>query len=136
MCSSGPTCFHSTWFEISSWDYTTTTRQYFFVCIYHSLIIHYLVNGYLGCCHFWMAWIKLLFKYSHVSSSCIYIILEKYLGIGKTESYAKFVFKFFFTFYFILIFYIQYLIFYFLNFKIFNSYMRSQTWTPLPPPSP
>ena len=23
-------------------------------------------------------------------------------------------------------------IFYFLNFKIFNSYMRSQTWTPLP----
>ena len=23
-----------------------------------------------------------------------------------------------------------------LNFKIFNSYMRSQTWTPLPPPSP
>ena len=24
----------------------------------------------------------------------------------------------------------------FLNFKIFNSYMRSQTWTPLPPPSP
>ena len=26
--------------------------------------------------------------------------------------------------------------FYFLNFKIFNSYMRSQTWTPLPPPSP
>ena len=25
--------------------------------------------------------------------------------------------------------------FYFLNFKIFNSYMRSQTWTPLPPPS-
>ena len=26
--------------------------------------------------------------------------------------------------------------FYFLNFKIFNSYMHSQTWTPLPPPSP
>ena len=26
--------------------------------------------------------------------------------------------------------------FFFLNFKIFNSYMRSQTWTPLPPPSP
>ena len=25
--------------------------------------------------------------------------------------------------------------FYFLNFKIFNSYMHSQTWTPLPPPS-
>ena len=25
---------------------------------------------------------------------------------------------------------------FFLNFKIFNSYMRSQTWTPLPPPSP
>ena len=24
----------------------------------------------------------------------------------------------------------------FLNFKIFNSYKRSQTWTPLPPPSP
>ena len=24
----------------------------------------------------------------------------------------------------------------FFNFKIFNSYMRSQTWTPLPPPSP
>ena len=24
----------------------------------------------------------------------------------------------------------------FLNFKIFNSYMHSQTWTPLPPPSP
>ena len=29
-----------------------------------------------------------------------------------------------------------FLVFYFLNFKIFNSYMRSQTWTPLPPPSP
>ena len=28
------------------------------------------------------------------------------------------------------------LVFYFLNFKILNSYMRSQTWTPLPPPSP
>ena len=27
-------------------------------------------------------------------------------------------------------------IFYFFNFKIFNSYMCSQTWTPLPPPSP
>ena len=27
-------------------------------------------------------------------------------------------------------------VFYFLNFKIFNSYMRSQTWTSLPPPSP
>ena len=26
--------------------------------------------------------------------------------------------------------------FFFKNFKIFNSYMRSQTWTPLPPPSP
>ena len=25
---------------------------------------------------------------------------------------------------------------FFLNFKIFNSYMRSQTWTTLPPPSP
>ena len=25
---------------------------------------------------------------------------------------------------------------YFFNFKIFNSYMHSQTWTPLPPPSP
>ena len=25
-------------------------------------------------------------------------------------------------------------IFFFFNFKIFNSYMRSQTWTPLPPP--
>ena len=24
---------------------------------------------------------------------------------------------------------------FFFNFKIFNSYMRSQTWTPLPPPS-
>ena len=36
-------------------------------------------------------------------------------------------FSFFFNFIYI---------FYFLNFKIFNSYMRSQTWTPLPPPSP
>ena len=25
---------------------------------------------------------------------------------------------------------------FFFNFKILNSYMRSQTWTPLPPPSP
>ena len=25
---------------------------------------------------------------------------------------------------------------FFFTFKIFNSYMRSQTWTPLPPPSP
>ena len=94
MCSSGPTCFHSAWF----WDLLMrlyySTRQYFFVWIYHSLIIHYLVNGYLGCCHFCIAWIKLLFKYSCVSSSCIYIILEKYLGIGKTESYAKFICRF------------------------------------------
>ena len=29
-----------------------------------------------------------------------------------------------------------FLVFYFFNFKIFNSYMCSQTWTPLPPPSP
>ena len=29
-----------------------------------------------------------------------------------------------------------YLFFYFFNFKIFNSYVCSQTWTPLPPPSP
>ena len=29
-----------------------------------------------------------------------------------------------------------YQLFFFLNFKIFNSYMRSQTWTPLPSPSP
>ena len=33
-------------------------------------------------------------------------------------------------------FFIFFLVFYFLNFKIFNSYMHSQTWTPLPPPSP
>ena len=26
--------------------------------------------------------------------------------------------------------------FFFFNLKIFNSYMRSQTWTPLPPPTP
>ena len=26
--------------------------------------------------------------------------------------------------------------YFFLNFKIFNSYMHSQTWNPLPPPSP
>ena len=32
--------------------------------------------------------------------------------------------------------YIYIYFFYFLNFKIFNSYMRSQTRTPLPPPSP
>ena len=35
----------------------------------------------------------------------------------------------FFSFFFLLWFFF---IFYFLNFKIFNSYMRSQTWTPLP----
>ena len=29
-----------------------------------------------------------------------------------------------------------FLVFYFFNFKNFNSYMRSQTWTLLPPPSP
>ena len=29
-----------------------------------------------------------------------------------------------------------FLVFYFLNFKIFNSYMHSQTWNPFPPPSP
>ena len=42
-----------------------------------------------------------------------------------------------YTYVFVLLFF--FLIFYFLfffNFKIFNSYMRSQTWTPLPPPSP
>ena len=38
-------------------------------------------------------------------------------------------FLFFFIFYFLFI-------YFFLNFKILNSYMRSQTWTPLPPPSP
>ena len=31
---------------------------------------------------------------------------------------------------------ISFFYYYFFNFKIFNSYMRSQTWTPLPPPSP
>ena len=39
-----------------------------------------------------------------------------------------FFFFFFFSFFFLVI--------YFLNFKIFNSYMHSQTWTPLPLPSP
>ena len=29
-----------------------------------------------------------------------------------------------------------FLFLFFFNFKIFNSHMRSQTWTPLPPPSP
>ena len=39
-----------------------------------------------------------------------------------------------FSFY---LFFFKFLNFYFfLNFKIFNSCMRSQTWTPLPPPSP
>ena len=33
-------------------------------------------------------------------------------------------------------FFFFFLVFYFLNFKIFNSYMLYQTWTPLPPPSP
>ena len=31
---------------------------------------------------------------------------------------------------------LQFFFYFFFNFKIFNSYMRSQTWTPLPPPSP
>ena len=35
-----------------------------------------------------------------------------------------------------LTFFFFFLVFYFLNFKIFNSYMSSQTWTTLPPPSP
>ena len=37
---------------------------------------------------------------------------------------------------FITLFFFNFIFFYFLNFKIFNSYMHSQTWTPLPPPSP
>ena len=39
-----------------------------------------------------------------------------------------------FTVYFFFNFIFIYFLFF--NFKIFNSYMRSQTWTPLPPPSP
>ena len=41
-------------------------------------------------------------------------------------------------FFFILITFFKFFkfVFYFLNFKIFNSYMRSQPWNPLPPPSP
>ena len=31
---------------------------------------------------------------------------------------------------------VHFIIIIFFNFKIFNSYMRSQTWPPLPPPSP
>ena len=34
------------------------------------------------------------------------------------------------------LFYFFFFLFFFFNFKIFNSYMHSQTWTPLPPPSP
>ena len=46
------------------------------------------------------------------------------IGKGVRQGYilSPCLFKFFFKF--------------FLNFKIFNSYMHSQTWTPLPPPSP
>ena len=45
-------------------------------------------------------------------------------------SVAVYFFSFFYLFYLIFLF------FYFFNFKIFNSYMCSQTWTPLPPPTP
>ena len=44
--------------------------------------------------------------------------------------------KYFYFFYSFLCLFFFNLFFYFLNFKIFNSYKRSQTWTPLPPPSP
>ena len=57
----------------------------------------------------------------------IYIFI--YLFIFKVIASNKFLFAFYFF-----IFYAFLLVFYFLNFKIFNSYMLSQTWTPLPPP--
>ena len=50
-------------------------------------------------------------------------IVQKHQFFSTQLSFFFF-FKFSFLFYF------------FYNFKIFNSYMRSQTWTPLPPPSP
>ena len=46
------------------------------------------------------------------------------------------IWKIFFLFFFFFSRRLYFILFYFLNFKIFNSYMRSQTWTPLPPPSP
>ena len=48
----------------------------------------------------------------------------------KETSRSSFFFSLIFIFFFSFIFLI------FFNFKIFNSYMRSQTWTPLPLPSP
>ena len=50
--------------------------------------------------------------------------------------FEKDIFIFIFRYYvfFLILFY--FLFIYFFNFKIFNSYMRSQTWPHLPPPSP
>ena len=69
----------------------------------------------------WTGLISLLSKaLSRVFSSTI---VQKHQFFSTQLSFFFF-FKFSFLFYF------------FYNFKIFNSYMRSQTWTPLPPPSP
>ena len=72
------------------------------------------------------------FRCLYLSFSPLFSTSLFFTAICKASPDSHFAFLHFFSMgiVFFLIF------FYFLNFKIFNSYMRSQTWTPLPPPSP
>ena len=76
--------------------------------------------------HSWKGSIFWLSAFFIVQLSHPYMTLQKTIALTRWTFVGKVTSLLFIFFYF----------FIFLNFKIFNSYMRSQTWTPLPPPSP
>ena len=61
------------------------------------------------------------------------VFISHQLFLNKAFGKKK-VSRSFFTIFLLFLFFL--VLYYFFNYKIFNSYMRSQTWTPLPPPSP
>ena len=119
--------------------------------MWHTLIIIKASRKKTRWINHWL--LNLPFKNETVSPTCMimtesnrarkqnqFVNTEKSLHIFKNNTYIswkqhernqpsywtiKISFSFFFK-----------IFYFFFNFKIFNSYMRSQTWTPLPPPSP
>ena len=70
---------------------------------------------------------------SHASKVMLKILqarIQQYVNHELPDVQAGFILFYFFKIYLFLFIYL-----FILNFKIFNSYMRSQTWTPLPPTS-